>query len=160
MIWWFSRLSKTVVENYHLDAFCALFVLNLDLFILAWFLGGGVYGTSILCHRVWYPGSNTQESILGNYYQEPIPINPWIHELINPSTHQPINPSTLAFCITVYSTREPISGNQYSGTTTRNPSFNPWIHELINPSIHQPINPSTLYGIMNLILGLSQSEVV
>ena len=102
--------------------------------------GEGVYGTSILCHRVWYPGSNTQESILGNYYQEPIPINPWIHELINPSTHQSINPSTLAFCITVYSTREPISGNQYSGTTTRNPSSS--THESMNSLIHQPINPS------------------
>ena len=70
------KALKTVVENYHLDAFCALFLPNLDVFILAWFPEGGVYGTSILCPRVWYSGTNTWETILGNYYQESIFFNP------------------------------------------------------------------------------------
>ena len=92
MILWFWRLSKTVVGNYCLDAFCALFVPNLDLFVLAWFLGR---------RSVWYKHSVSPGMVPGNQYlgtnirelipvtntYQPIPIKP-----INPSTHQPINP--------------------------------------------------------------------
>ena len=57
------KALKTVVENYHLDAFCALFVPNLDLFILAWFPGGEVHGTSILCHINLISGLSQSEVV-------------------------------------------------------------------------------------------------
>ena len=139
MIWRFSRLSKTIVENYHLDAFRAPFVLNLDLFILAWFLG-----RECMVPAFCVIGYGTQDPIPRNQYSVTTTRNqyPSIHESMNSLSHQLINPSTHQLWHSVSQCIVP--GNQYLGTNTREPlpGIHPSTHESMNSLIHQSINPS------------------